>query len=77
MNNYNISNGNVLQILEKYVSTGRLSEKSVQEITDIMKAGSLRIGIVGKMKAGKSSLVNALFFKKAVLPTGLKPMTVT
>lgn len=77
MNNYNISNGNVLQILEKYVATGRLSEKSVQEITDVMKAGSLRIGIVGKMKAGKSSLVNALFFKKAVLPTGLKPMTVT
>ena len=42
-----------------------------------MKAGSLRIGIVGKMKAGKSSLVNALFFKRTVLPTGLKPMTVT
>lgn len=74
---YSISNGNVIQILEKYVEKGRLSNNTVQEIADVIKSGSLRIGIIGKMKAGKSSLVNSLFFKKSVLPTGLQPMTVT
>lgn len=74
---YSISNGNVIQILEKYVEKGRLSNSIVQEIADVIKSGSLRIGIIGKMKAGKSSLVNSLFFKKSVLPTGLQPMTIT
>ena len=36
----------------------------------------MNIGIVGRVKAGKSSLLNALFFKgKNILPSAATPMT--
>lgn len=46
-------------------------------IDKIKKDGRLlKIGIVGKVKAGKSSLINALFFDgKSVLPKAATPMT--
>jgi|GEM_PF-928548 len=36
---------------------------------------ALRIAIIGQMKAGKSSLLNAIFFKENVLPEAATPMT--
>jgi Dynamin family. len=36
-----------------------------------------RIGIVGQIKAGKSTLINTLIFKKQVMPVASTPMTAT
>lgn len=66
-----------VQLIEKYIASGRLPQTYITDIANVIEASTLRIGIVGKMKAGKSSLANALFFQKEVLPTGIKPMTVT
>lgn len=38
---------------------------------------TLQIGVVGKMKTGKSTLVNALIFGGEVLPASTEPVTVT
>ena len=60
------------------------SEAQVHEIVDIDKTLTnlrdegrlLQIGIIGRVKAGKSSLLNALFFDGAsVLPHAATPMT--
>lgn len=75
--NYSVNDNLLIDILEKYIKSGRIGNTYVDEFKKNLMAQNLRIGVIGKMKAGKSSLVNALIFKKAVLPTGLKPMTVT
>lgn len=42
----------------------------------ISKDGALRIGVVGQVKAGKSSFINALLFDgKDILPKASTPMT--
>lgn len=68
---------NIVNIAEKYTKDGRIPRSFMDDMADLIDSSTLRIGIIGKMKAGKSSLVNALFFHKTVLPTGIKPMTVT
>ncbi len=52
-------------------------EKMDEEIQKISETGRLlSIGIIGRVKAGKSSLLNALFFGgKQVLPKAATPMT--
>ncbi|MEG0222995.1 MAG: dynamin family protein [Comamonas sp.] len=55
--------------------------RSVDELrqkfkADIQQSGRLRVGIIGRVKAGKSSLLNALLFDgKEVLPKAATPMT--
>ena len=49
-------------------------EKSISDITN--KNKTLQIGIVGRVKAGKSSLLNALVFDgQSILPKAATPMT--
>ncbi|MCD8081581.1 MAG: dynamin family protein [Bacteroides sp.] len=67
----------VAAILDTYRKTGRFTEKFSAEFEKLFNLESLQIGIIGKMKAGKSTLVNALVFGENVLPTGNKPVTVT
>ena len=44
--------------------------------SNISNKNSLNIGIIGTVKAGKSSLLNALFFRGGdILPTAATPMT--
>ncbi|MCD8032170.1 MAG: dynamin family protein [Bacteroides sp.] len=64
-------------ILDTYRKSGRFTEKFSAEFEKLFNLESLQIGIIGKMKAGKSTLVNALVFGENVLPTGNKPVTVT
>jgi len=63
--------------LQQLHSHDRLSEHEVKEFMDNFDQSNLTIGIVGKMKAGKSSLINAVVFNDAVLPSGSEPITVT
>lgn len=64
-------------IVEKYKENNYLSDTFLQEFEDLSTQSTLRIGVIGKMKAGKSSFLNALIFGNRVLPTGDKPCTVT
>lgn len=66
-------------VLDELKNAGCIDAKERQEFeknSDLEKQ-SLVIGVVGKMKAGKSSLVNATVFGDNVLPTGLDTTTVT
>jgi len=53
------------------------SQEIVAKMQDIMQEGrQLRLGIVGEVKAGKSSFLNALLFEgKDILPKAPTPMT--
>lgn len=67
----------LVEIVDKYNENGLLSDAFNKEFASLFDKDVLRIGIIGKMKAGKSSLVNALIFGNRVLPVGDKPVTVT
>lgn len=54
--------------------TGKKFDEKIENV--VSKDGVLRIGIVGQVKAGKSSFINALLFDgKDVLPKASTPMT--
>ncbi len=76
----------VIEVVEKgqeYDFTGKISQikeelkrvqKSINE--EEVKRNVLRLGIIGQMKVGKSSFLNALFFDgKEYLPKAATPMT--
>ena len=61
-------------IQEHSISSAKDIEKRIKEIGD--KNRLLNIGIIGRVKAGKSSLLNALFFDgRDILPKAATPMT--
>jgi hypothetical protein len=54
--------------------TGKKFDEKIEDV--VSKDGILRIGIVGQVKAGKSSFINALLFDgKDILPKASTPMT--
>lgn len=65
------------RIVETYQQSGRFTSEFVNHYNDSFNSEVLRIGVVGKMKVGKSSLLNALLFGRNVLPVGSTPTTVT
>lgn len=58
-------------------SSPRTSDELRQKFkADVQEGSRLRVGIIGRVKAGKSSLLNALLFDgKDVLPKAATPMT--
>ena len=87
MNKIKKSFGNINNFLElnrEYLSkierdnlldlTGKKFSDKLESV--ISKDGTLRIGVVGQVKAGKSSFINALLFDgKDILPKASTPMT--
>lgn len=67
----------IASILDEMKKSGRIDESYCQELDKSFESQDLHIGVVGKMKAGKSSLVNAVIFGGNILPTGVAPVTVT
>lgn len=67
----------ISSILDELKNNDRIDDAYCQELDKSFEDKNLRIGIVGKMKAGKSSLVNAVVFGDDVLPSGVAPVTVT
>lgn len=67
----------LLTVVDLYTSKGLLTDAFKNEFVELFNRNTLRIGVIGKMKAGKSSLVNAILFGDRILPTGDKPVTVT
>lgn len=63
-------------VIDKCRKEGLLKEQFVKNLLN--RANSelpLKIGVIGKMKAGKSTLINALIFQDNVLATGGQPLT--
>ena len=62
---------------EKKDSSPRTPDELRQKFrADIQEGSRLRVGIIGRVKAGKSSLLNALLFDgKDILPKAATPMT--
>jgi len=70
-------NKEISSIIENLLANKRIDEKYIRQFRSSYDQPTLQIGIVGKMKAGKSSLINALVFGGNVLPSGSEPVTVT
>lgn len=64
-------------LVEKYKKSGRFNEEMAQSVSNALDGQELKIAVIGKMKAGKSSFTNALIFHDNVLPSGSEPTTVT
>lgn len=59
---------------QEIIKKSALIEKTLKELQDTNR--DLKVGIIGRVKAGKSSLLNALIFEgKEVLPKAATPMT--
>lgn len=54
-----------------------INKESGEVIKSFLNTDELTIGFVGKMKMGKSSIINALVFQDDVLPSSSIPMTAT
>ena len=52
-----------------------ISQEQFNEIIYKIENDKLVIGVIGQMKAGKSTFLNALIFKDEVLPAATTPMT--
>ena len=72
-----VERAKIQSILDDLKKNSRIDTAFCKELDNSFEAQSLCIGIVGKMKAGKSSLVNAVVFSDNILPTGMRPVTVT
>ena len=54
---------------------GWITRESYKGITDKIENDSLTIGVIGQMKCGKSTFLNAFIFEDDVLPAATTPMT--
>ena len=70
-------NSTVDSIVAKLKENGRITDGEISQLKKVFDSQNLVIGVVGKMKAGKSSLVNASIFADEILPAGSQPVTVT
>lgn len=75
--NYSRSVATISALLDKYSKSGRFTEEIVKSVKDTLEGQELKIAVIGKMKAGKSSFSNALLFHDNVLPSGMAPTTIT
>lgn len=72
-----IERAKVQSLLDELNSFERIDGAFKNELKKSFEQQTLNIGVVGKMKAGKSSLTNAVIFGRNILPTGVAPVTVT
>ncbi|MCM1078102.1 MAG: dynamin family protein [Bacteroidales bacterium] len=72
-----IERAKIQSILDNLRNCSRIESTFYDELDKSFDAQTLNIGVVGKMNAGKSSLVNAAIFGDEILPSGTAPVTVT
>lgn len=72
-----IERAKIQSLIDSLRGNGRIDHNFFDELDKSFDSQTLHIGVVGKMKAGKSSLVNAAIFGSEALPTGPDPVTVT
>lgn len=77
INNINSFKNTIRNLLEDFLINEWIDEQTQQKILKDIDKEKLTIGIVGLMKNGKSSFINALVFKNKTLPSATTPMTST
>jgi len=65
------------QIAGKAVSFGWIDRMRGDEIIEKVNNDKLTLGVIGQMKCGKSTFLNAFIFEDDVLPAATTPMTAT
>lgn len=65
----------LFQFAEKAKSFGWIDDEQEKEIQEKLESDVLTIGVIGQMKSGKSTFLNAFVFEDAVLPAAISPMT--
>ncbi|MCX7725788.1 MAG: dynamin family protein [Chitinispirillaceae bacterium] len=68
-------NEKILTFYEEAKSDGLIPETEFEEKKNRLHQDKATISIMGQVKAGKSTLINALFFEKDILPVSSIPMT--
>ncbi|MBR3487959.1 MAG: dynamin family protein [Bacteroidales bacterium] len=72
-----IERAQIQSIIDRLKENSRIDGAFCNELDDSFESQTLYIGVVGKMKVGKSSLVNSVVFGDTVLSSGVAPTTVT
>lgn len=62
-------------IAEELKNEGYLTDENLKRIEDTLKNQKIKIAIIGQMKYGKSTFINAFIFNREFLPTSSTPMT--
>lgn len=65
----------VRNLAEAALQKGWLSRENYTEIVNKLDTDILTIGVIGQMKCGKSTFLNAFLFNDTVLPAATNPMT--
>lgn len=66
---------NLLSLANKAKEFGWIDANREKEIVDKLNNDVLTIGVIGQMKCGKSTFLNAFVFEDDVLPSATTPMT--
>ena len=84
LNNLQEKKQALLQVAEKAAEYGWIPKErttsakdtlSLAEIREKLEKDTLTIGVIGQMKCGKSTFLNAFIFENDVLPAATTPMT--
>lgn len=65
----------LVELANKAGECGWIDEDRVNEIITKLDADTLTIGVIGQMKCGKSTFLNAFVFEDDILPSATTPMT--
>lgn len=70
-------NSSISAIIEELLQRGRIDDGFKKSFYSSYDQSTLQIGVVGKMKTGKSALINSIIFGNDVLPSSSEPLTAT
>lgn len=65
----------IKNLAQKGVEFGWISQEDSNQISHKLDNDILTIGVIGQMKAGKSTFLNSFIFQKDILPSATTPMT--
>lgn len=66
---------NLITLANKAAEYGWIDSERANEIKAKLEADTLTIGVIGQMKCGKSTFLNAFVFENDILPSATTPMT--
>lgn len=66
---------NLAKLASRAREFGWITEEREKEIVSKLNADTLTIGVIGQMKCGKSTFLNAFVFENDILPSATTPMT--
>lgn len=68
-------NNKISAIINQLLQNGRVNDEFIKCFYASYNQPTLQIGVVGKMKVGKSALINSVIFGSDVLPSRSEPVT--